>query len=79
MSIEIKILQLLKNSMDFGKQNMQIQNIDLLLLRSGETEFLGSFLIKKLDELIKEELVLKEKSKYSITQKGLDYLKQNSK
>ncbi len=79
MSIEIKILELLKESIDLGKESMQIQNIDLLLGRKGEREFLGVFLIRKLEEMIKSELILKDKSQYAITQKGLGYLKANSK
>lgn len=75
MDIEIKILSILKNSIDLGKGSMQMQTIDLLLLKNGEREFVGIFLIEKINKMINEGLISKIKSQYSITAEGLDYLK----
>jgi predicted transcriptional regulator len=74
MNIETKILNLLKESARLGKNRMQIQNIDLLLVRGGENEFVGNFLLKKMNEMLKDELIFKEKTNYSITSKGFIYL-----
>jgi predicted transcriptional regulator len=74
MTIETKILSLLNESARLGKSSMQIQNIDLLLMRSGESEFLGNFLLKKINEMLKDDLIFEEKKNYSITSKGLAFL-----
>jgi hypothetical protein len=79
MNIETKILKILKKAADLSKSSMQIQTIDLLLLKSGETDFLGIFLIEKISEMINAELIEKVKSKYSITQKGIIYLENSVK
>ena len=78
MNIENKILEILKFSYDLGKNKLQIQNLDHLLIRKGEREYIGSTLMIKLKEMIKNDFISKNETFYSITQKGLDYLKGNS-
>ncbi len=78
MNIEYKILKILKFSYDLGKNKMQIQNIDHLLVRKGEKEYIGSVLTIKLKEMISNEIILKNETFYSITKKGLEYLEQHS-
>lgn len=78
MSINIKILNILKKSKELGKNKLQVQNIDHLLGRRGEKEFIGNKLFDKLQELLNDELIEYKITFYSITSKGLAYLEQNS-
>ncbi|OIK47996.1 hypothetical protein BEI02_09685 [Elizabethkingia sp. HvH-WGS333] len=78
MNIDIKILEIFKISKDLGKNKIQIQNLDHLLGRKGEREYIGNALMIKLKELLKSQLIVNENTFYSITPKGLDYLEKNS-
>lgn len=78
MNINVKILSILNISKELGKNKIQIQNLDHLLGRKGEREYIGSRLVRKLEEMIEEKLVEKNDTFYSITKKGLEYLVFNS-
>ena len=79
MDITILILSILKQSKDLRKESMQIQNIDHILGRKGERNFIGNKLSVKLEELIKNNLISKSSNNYSLTEKGIKYLENDSK
>ena len=76
---DLTILEILKTSKDLGKNQMQIQNIDHLLGRKGEREYIGARLFSKLENLVNKGFLKKENDYFSITDLGLDYLDKNSK
>jgi len=79
MNTTILILSILKKSKDLGKNSMQIQNIDHVMGRRGERNFIGANLFSKLDELIKDKLINKKNNDYSLTIEGLEYLSKYQK
>ena len=78
-NINVTILEILKTSKDIGKNKMEIQNIDHLIGRKGEREYVGAILIDKLEELINQGLIQKQNDYFSITEQGINYLSENSK
>lgn len=80
MDINIKILNYLKESKDIGRERQTLINIDQFLVHvKNEKEFVGSFLIQKIDEMELDELISHDDKKhYFITSKGLDYLQEHS-
>lgn len=76
---DLTILEILKTSKDLGKNQMQIQNIDHLLGRKGEREYIGARLFSKLENLVNKGFLKKENDYFSVTDLGLDYLDKNSK
>lgn len=74
----VNILGILKTSQDLGKNKMQIQNLDHLIGRKGEKEYIGAKLFNKLEDLINQGLIKKDSNYYSITEQGINYLNENS-
>jgi len=76
MDINIKILDYLKESKDLGRKERTLINIDQFLVHmKNEKEFVGSFLVQKINEMVSDELIShNDKQHYFITSKGLDYL-----
>jgi len=79
MTIENKILKFFLLSKEGGREYSSLVTLDRYLVHTqNETEFLGNALSNKIQELLKNNLVqLDEEKKYSITQKGLNYLRNN--
>lgn len=79
MTIENKILKFFLLSKESGREYSSLSTLDRYLVHTQkETKFLGNALSNKIQELLKNNLVKQnEEKKYSITQKGLDYLQNN--
>ncbi|WP_046755960.1 hypothetical protein [Kordia jejudonensis] len=77
MKIKIVILSILNYNNTLGSQGLTINNIDHLLGRKGEREFIGKKLANKLEELFDDGYIFKNLKQYSITQKGIDFLEEN--
>ena len=80
MNIENKILKFFLLSKESGREYSDLITLDRYLVHSQkETGFLGNTLSNKIQELLNNKLIQEnEEKKYSITQEGLDYLKQSS-
>ena len=79
MNIENKILKFFLLSKETGREYSSLVTLDRYLVHTQkETVFLGSTLSNKIQELLKNNLLQEnDEKKYSITQKGLDYLNQH--
>ena len=81
MKIEIKILNFFLLRKNNGSEYSNLINLDRYLVHSEkEKKYLGIYLSEKIQEMLKDDLINTNNNKeYSITSKGLQYLKKNSK
>lgn len=79
MRIEIKILKFFLLSKENGREYSSLSTLDRYLVHvQKETKFLGGLLSNKIQELVKNKLIEENEQKFSITEKGIDYLSQHS-
>ncbi len=79
MNIDIKILKFFLLSKENGREYTSLITLDGYLVHAQkENKFLGNLLSEKIQEMLKNKLIQEnEEQKFSITKKGLDYLKQH--
>ncbi|MCD2258293.1 hypothetical protein [Psychroserpens luteolus] len=78
--MKIKILEFLLQNKEKGTTYSSLITLDRYLVNvKGEQEYVGSFLVNKMNEIEKQNLVIQnDNDKYAITQKGINYLSKNS-
>lgn len=79
MNIEIKILKFFSLRKEKGSEVSDLITLDRYLVNvTKEIKYHGVLLLEKIEEIEKKQFILRnDNNKYSITQKGLEYLNKN--